>query len=121
MRDYKKIKAFQEADKLVKHIYKITQNFSKEEIYGLTSQIRRAGISVPANIVEGASRQHKKDYLNFLYIARASLAEMQYLIHLSSSLQMISHSELEKLDNQIGMTSKILYGLISSVSNEISN
>ncbi len=82
-RDFKKILTWQRADDLVVRIYEITQNFPKEELYGLTSQLRRAAVSVPANIVEGSSRGHKREYLQFLYIAKSSLAEVEYYLHLS--------------------------------------
>ena len=67
MRDYKKIKAWQLADDLTVAIYERTRSFPREELYGLTSQLRRASYSVPANVVEGASRESKRDYLHFLY------------------------------------------------------
>ncbi len=86
MRNFKNIKAFQLSDNLVVEVYKVTKYFPKEELYGLTSQLRRASLSVPTNIAEGASRQHKRDYLNFLYIARGSLAETEYLLHLANRL-----------------------------------
>ena len=90
MRDYTKIKAFNIADDFVVDIYKHTKCFPKEERYGLTSQIRRAAVSVPSNIAEGASRRHKRDYLHFLYISRGSLAEAGYLLHLSNRLDYIN-------------------------------
>src|SRR5436305_10633231 len=73
MRDYTKIEAWKLADDLTVAIYERTRLFPREEIYGLTSQLRRAAYSVPANIVEGASRESKRDYLHFLYIARGFL------------------------------------------------
>src|SRR5207249_3664946 len=79
MRDYTKIKAWRLADDLTVAVYERTRSFPKEEMYGLTSQLRRASYSVPANIVEGASRESKKDYLHFLYIARGSLSEANIL------------------------------------------
>ena len=82
MRDYTKIEAWRLADDLTVEIYEHTKSFPKEELYGLTSQLRRAAYSVPANIVEGSSRESKRDYLHFLYIARGSLSETQYFIHL---------------------------------------
>ena len=119
MRDYKNIKAYQLADTLVINIYKATKNFPKEEIYGLTSQIRRAVISVPSNIAEGASRQHKKDYLQFLYIARGSLAETEYLLHLSNKLDYLTEEEFVTI-NKLGQeTAKTLYGLLEAVKKEI--
>jgi four helix bundle protein len=86
MRDYTKIEAWRLADDLTVVVYERTRSFPREEIYGLTSQLRRAAYSVPANIVEGASRESKKDYLHFLYIARGSLSETQYFIHLARQL-----------------------------------
>ena len=81
MRDYTKIEAWKLADDLTVAVYERTRNFPKDELYGLTSQLRRASYSVPANIVEGSSRESKKDYLHFLYITRGSLSEAQYFIH----------------------------------------
>ena len=78
MRDYTKIEAWKLADDLTVAVYERTRAFPREEIYGLTAQLRRASYSVPANIVEGASRESKRDYLHFLYIARGSLSETQY-------------------------------------------
>jgi four helix bundle protein len=78
MRDYTKIEAWRLADDLTVAVYERTRSFPREEIYGLTSQMRRAAFSIPANIVEGASRESKKDYLHFLYIARG-LARYQRL------------------------------------------
>ena len=81
MRDYTKIETWKLADDLTVAVYGRTRRFPKEEMYGLTSQLRRASYSVPANIVEGSSRESKKDYLHFLYITRGSLSEAQYFIH----------------------------------------
>jgi len=86
MRDYTKIEAWRLADDLTVAVYEQTRSFPKEEIYSLTSQLGRASYSVPANIVEGASRESKRDYLHFLYIARGSLSEAQYFIHLAERL-----------------------------------
>ena len=82
MRDYTKIEAWKLADDLTVLIYQITKAFPKEELYGLTSQLRRAAASVPANIAEGSARGTNKDYLHFLFIARASLTEAHYFVHL---------------------------------------
>ena len=119
MRDYKNIKAFQLADELVVEIYKITKNFPKDEIYGLTSQLRRATVSIPANIAEGASRQHKKDYLNFLYVARGSLAEAEYLLHLANKLGYLDDKGFEDTVSYKQSVAKTLYGLIESVGKEV--
>jgi four helix bundle protein len=75
MRDYTKIDAWRLADDLTVAVYEQTRSFPREEVYGLTNQLRRASYSVPANIVEGTSRESKKDYLHFQYTARGSLSE----------------------------------------------
>src|SRR5512138_3703799 len=100
MRDFTKIEAWQLADDLTVAIYETTRTFPKEELYGLTSQIRRAAYSAPANIAEGASRASKRDYLHFLYIARGSLNEANYFIHLSHRLRYLPDGHRELLMNQ---------------------
>ena len=118
MRDYRKIIAWQLADDLTVEVYGATRSFPREEVYGLTSQLRRAACSVPANIAEGASRSSKKDYLHFLYIARGSCSETQYFIHLSRRLGYLddqAHDALRELSENAGRT---LTGLIKSVEKE---
>jgi four helix bundle protein len=73
MRDHSKLRAFELADEVTLLVYRVTQNFTKEEIYGLTSQMRRAAVSVPSNIVEGCARESETEYLRFLEIAFGSL------------------------------------------------
>src|SRR5213082_2326050 len=119
MRDYTKIQAWRLADDLTVAIYEQTRSFPREEMYGLTSQLRRASYSVPANIVEGASQESKKDYLHFLYIARGSLSEAQYFIHLSQRLNYLSSDEADTLWQQTKMTFACLHGLIQAVEKEV--
>jgi len=71
----------QKADKLAHLVYKITKSFPKEELYGLTSQLRRATLSVPLNVIEGFARRGSRDYRQFLYIAYGSLKETKYLLY----------------------------------------
>ncbi|OGX41399.1 MAG: four helix bundle protein [Omnitrophica WOR_2 bacterium RIFCSPLOWO2_12_FULL_50_9] len=119
MRNYKSIKAFQLADDFAVEIYKVTQQFPKEELYGLTSQLRRAVVSVPTNIAEGASRQHQKDYLQFLYVARASLAETEYLLHLTNKLGYLRDELFGRIEEQKQEVAKTLFGLIEAVKREL--
>jgi len=86
MRDYTKIEAWRLPDDLTVSVYEYTQSLPKEEIYGLTSQIRRAAYSVPANIVEGALRGSKKGYLHFLYISRGHWQRRNILFTLLADL-----------------------------------
>ena len=118
MRDYTKIEAWKLADDLIVAIYERTRLFPKEELYGLTSQLRRAAYSVPANIVEGSSRESKKDYLHFLYIARGSLSETQYFIHLARRLNCLQPAEAERLQSQTKQVFGCLHGLIRAVEKE---
>jgi four helix bundle protein len=97
MRDYTKIEAWRLADDLTVAVYGRSRSFPREEIYGRTSQLRRAAYSVPANIVEGSSRESKKDYLHFLYIARGSLSETQYFVHLAQRFDYLSPEEADAL------------------------
>jgi four helix bundle protein len=119
MRDYTKIEAWKLADDLAVAIYGSTRNFPREELYGLTSQLRRAASSVPANIVEGSSRGSKRDYLHFLHIARGSLAEAQYFVHLASRLGYLTADEAEALNTQTKTAFACLHGLIKAVEKEV--
>jgi len=101
MRDYTKIVAWQRADDLTVAVYSHTRGFPRDEIYGLTSQLRRAAYSVPANIAEGSAREGKRDYLRFLYIARGSLAEAQYYLHLANKLGYLAQGDYDALATQV--------------------
>jgi four helix bundle protein len=118
MRDYTKIEAWKLADDLTVKIYERTRTFPREEIYGLTSQLRRAAYSVPANIAEGSARDTKRDYLHFLYISRGSLTEAQYFVHLSHRLGYLSDTDARGLDELFKRTFACLHGLIRSVERE---
>lgn len=121
MRDYTKIQAWQLADDLAVDIYRATKSFPKEEIYGLTSQLRRAAYSVPANIAEGSARESKKDYLHFLHIARGSLTEAQYFIHLAHRLEYLRQDAYDILMIRIKSVFERLHGLIMAVTREVAN
>ncbi|MBA3832905.1 MAG: four helix bundle protein [Chthoniobacterales bacterium] len=118
MRDYTKIEAWKLVDDLTVAVYERTRSFPKVEMYGLTSQLRRASYSVPANIVEGSSRESKKDYLHFLHIARGSLSETQYFIHLAARLNYLPLTEAEALRGQTKQVFACLHGLIKAVEKE---
>jgi four helix bundle protein len=117
-RDFKNIKAWQYADDLAVLVYSKTKSFPKEELYGLTSQLRRAVVSVPTNIAEGASREHKKVYLHFLYVARSSIAEVEYLLHLSRRVGYLKDDEYRQIVDLRKEAAKTLQGLINSVKKE---
>jgi four helix bundle protein len=79
---------------IVESVYRVTQSFPKQELYGLTSQLRRAAVSIPANIAEGNSRQHIKEYLNFLSIAQGSVAELETEIEIAGRLKYLAPARL---------------------------
>jgi four helix bundle protein len=102
---YKKLIVWQKADKLAKDVYIKTKVFPEDERYGITSQLRRAALSIPVNIVEGYARQSKKELTNFLNIALGSLAETEYLLDFSRGLNYLTesnHNELQSLRQEVG-------------------
>ena len=102
---YKKLIVWQKADELVYEVYLETKKFPKDEIYAITSQLRRAAISIPTNIVEGTGRQGKKELKQFLNIALGSLAETEYLLEFCFRLNYLSEENyqyLESLRYQVG-------------------
>ncbi len=119
MRDYQKIKAWALADDLFVDVYKATKAFPKDELYAMTNQVRRAAASAPANIVEGASRNTHKDYLHFLYIARGSLHETHYFLHLAGRLGYHDGEMKQRLLLHAEEASRTLTGLIKAVEKEI--
>ena len=112
MRDHKNLKAFELADELVLEIYKITKEFPKEEIYGLTSQMRRAAISVPSNIVEGSARSTQVEYHRFLDIAFGSLRELHYQFSVAKRLGYINNDAVDFIEAKFIEAEKVLAGLI---------
>jgi four helix bundle protein len=96
---YHNIIAWERSHEFVVEIYRCTQSFPKHELYGLVSQLRRAASSVPTNIVEGRARNTEKDFLRFLNIAHASLAECEYLLELSYALRYLTKNEYDSLED----------------------
>ena len=102
---YKKLIVWKKADELAYQIYLITQNFPKEEIYVITSQLRRSSLSVPTNIVEGFARKSNKELKRFCNIALGSLAETEYLIEFSLKIEYINkkqYNEVQKIREEVG-------------------
>lgn len=117
-RDYRKLKVFQLADDLVADIYRSTNGFPKSETFGLSSQMRRAAVSVPANIVEGCFRRSQKDYLQSLNIALGSLAELGYYISLSYKLGFLNKKEHDDLIEKHGHCMRAMQGLVRPFKKE---
>ncbi len=115
MRDHTKLRAFELADEVVVLVYRTTAGFPKEESFGLTSQMRRAAVSVPSNIVEGCARDSEAEYLRFLGIAFGSLRELHYQLNLSKRLGFLFNEESSLLEFKIVETEKVLNGLICAL------
>ena len=94
---------------LAKGIYKLTADFPKEETYGLVSQIRRAAVSIPSNIAEGAARNSNKEFIQFLYVSLGSLAELETQLLLSKELRFL---KTEEMNGSIERIRRMLLGLI---------
>jgi four helix bundle protein len=114
MRDHRNLKAFQVADQLAVALYLATKEFPREELFGLTSQMRRAAVSVPSNIVEGCSRRSEADFLRFLDIALGSSQELDYQISLARRLDYLSEPPATEICDLSQRNVQILYGLIRS-------
>ncbi len=102
MKTHKDLDVWQKSIEFVTEIYKITKLFPKDELYGLISQIRRASVSIPSNIAEGAARNHKKEYIQYLYIALASGAEVETQLIISKNLNYINDENFQKILTQLG-------------------
>src|SRR5687768_5844626 len=113
MRDHTKLRAFELADNLALLVYKQTMDFPREEMFGLTSQMRRAAVSVASNIVEGCARASLADYIRLLDMAYGSVRELEYQISLAHRLGYFS--DVSELTSLVVETAKVLNGLIRSL------
>jgi four helix bundle protein len=118
VRDYRKIKAWIAADDLVVAVYALSRTHPADEKYGITAQLRRAAVSVPTNIAEGSARDSVREWLHFLHIARGSLTETQYLLHLAGRLNLGSDDSRQTALGLARQTFRLLHGLIRSVERE---
>ena len=110
IRNHKDLEVWKKSMDLVSDIYKITESFPNKELYGLTNQIRRAAVSVPSNIAEGAARNSKKEFIQFLYIALGSLSELETQIIIANRLEYLNN--LDTLSEDLKFVQKLINGLI---------
>lgn len=113
MNSYKDLTVYQKAIQLCVELYKVTENFPKTELYGLTSQIRRCVVSIPSNIAEGQKRGHKTEYIQFLHIAYGSGAEAETQLLIALKIGYLNQIEFDKLNNLLEEIMKMLNKLIS--------
>ena len=112
---HKKLNAWSDAVDLAQQIYRVTERFPSNEQFGLTSQIRRAAVSIPSNIAEGAARQTKKEFLNFLHIAKGSLSELDTQLEIARRLEYLDKARWETLDERLERIDRMLSGLVRSL------
>ena len=114
-RDHRKLRAFELADRLVLEVYKLTRTFPREELFGLTAQIRRSSLSIASNIVEGCARHSEADYVRFLDIAYASARELEYQLSIAERLGYLKSYEYEEISSLCIETSRVLNGLLRAL------
>lgn len=112
---YRDLLVWQKSIALCTHVYKICEMFPKSELYGLADQMKRAAVSIPSNIAEGQSRQHVKEFLNFISIANGSLAELDTQRIIAESLRFITLEHSAHLDELIIEIRKMLYALTTKL------
>jgi four helix bundle protein len=110
-----KLEVWRLAHQFTLEVYRVSEKFPSSEMYGLTSQLKRSASSVPTNIIEGQARQYKKEFVQFLYIAKGSLEESNYQLLLAKDLGYISIKEYEKLEDICTRIKMMLYKLIKSI------
>ena len=113
---HKNLEAWKQSMDLVVEIYKTTKEFPNQENYGITNQVRRAAVSVPSNIAEGAARQTKKEFANFLHVAQGSLSELDTPIEIASRLGYIDDRSRKSLEDRMQPIDKMITGLIRHLS-----
>ncbi|MCK4643634.1 four helix bundle protein [bacterium] len=110
-----KLEVYKKINELVVEVYKLTGKYPKQEIYGLTSQMRRAAISIGSNLMEGNYRGSIKDFLRFIDISKGSSAELKYQLFISQELKFLSEGKCKQLINEVEIIIKMLSGLQKSL------
>ncbi|MHB8929557.1 MAG: four helix bundle protein [Melioribacteraceae bacterium] len=115
---FRELIVWQKSITLVTHIYEVTSNFPKEEIYGITSQLRRAAISIPSNIAEGFGRNSKKEFVRFLRITFGSIFELQTQLEISNNLKFLSLNDFNKIYDSTREIEAMLASLIKKINSK---
>ncbi len=116
MRNFRELKTWQKAHGLILEVYKVTQNFPREELYGLVSQMRRARVSIPANIPEGCGKKGDADFARYLQISMGSASELEYYFLLSRDLGYITPEEAIRLTSEVTEVKRMLTAFIQKLS-----
>jgi four helix bundle protein len=115
MKDFKELKVWSKAHELTISVYGLTRTFPRDELYGLTSQMRRSAASVAANIAEGCGRRSAGEFARFLQIARGSASETEYHLLLARDLQFLSDSDYQKIEKKLVEIQRMLTALVQKV------
>lgn len=115
MKDFRQLKVWNKSHEIVKELYAITETFPKEEMFGLISQLRRAGVSIPTNIAEGCGRGSDADFKRFIQISFGSASEVEYLVFLSFELSFIKEEDYRNLNTRLVEIKKMLASLINKL------
>lgn len=118
MKDFRGLKVWEKAHRLTLEVYKVTRRFPREELYGLTSQMRRCGTSIAANLAEGCGKRGNNEFQRYLQIASGSASELDYHLLLSRDLQFLSAVDYEALSKELVELRKMLTSLILKVDLE---
>jgi four helix bundle protein len=118
MQNYKDLKVWEKSHQLTLKVYQLTLSFPKEELYGLTSQLRRASSSIPANIAEGCGKNGQNEFAHFLNISLGSANETEYFLILAKDLRYLDQSNFEQLFDNINEIKAMLISLVNKVRNK---
>ncbi|MBN1454516.1 MAG: four helix bundle protein [Anaerolineales bacterium] len=121
MRDFRKIQVWERAHRFTLQVYKITSSFPKDELYGLTSQMRRAAVSIPSNLAEGCGRDTQAELARFVHIAGGSASELEYQLILAHDLGYIGDELYPELNSEINEIKRMLNGFEKAVQTNVKN
>jgi four helix bundle protein len=119
IKNYQELNIWKRSVEIAIEIYNTSKNFPKEELYGLTSQIRRASVSIPSNIAEGFTRYHNKEFRQFLYVSLGSCAEVETQLFIAQRLNYIDQEKASKLVKELGEIGKMINNLIKKINNTL--
>jgi four helix bundle protein len=116
IKNFRELEIWKRSVDLAEYIYKATNDFPKDELYGLTSQLRRAAVSIPSNIAEGFTRLHNREYKQFLYVSLGSCSEVITQLIISEKLGYIEKKKADRLIDEIEQISKMTMSLIKKLN-----
>ena len=117
--NYRQLRVWQNGMEIVRHVYQLTRHFPRDEVFGLSSQVRRAAISVPANIAEGHTRGTTKEFLRYVTIAHGSLAELETMFLAARDLQYIDPETFDQVADLCDATGKMLGGFATRLTRKL--